>query len=74
MFSDIVTFIFYVSVITGSTDGIGKQYARELARRGLNVVLVSRSHEKLQATAKEIGKRYCVEKRGKRLKIAYRIT
>lgn len=44
-----------VSVVTGSTDGIGKQYARELARRGLNIVLISRSQQKLEATAKELG-------------------
>lgn len=47
---------FFSSVVTGSTDGIGKAYAGELAKRGINVVLVSRSKEKLENTAKEIGK------------------
>jgi len=42
------------AVITGSTDGIGKAYAFELAKRGFNLVLVSRNDEKLKATAKEI--------------------
>ena len=42
-------------VVTGATDGIGKAYAVEFARRGMNVVLISRSLEKLQAVAQEIG-------------------
>ncbi|XP_070700135.1 hydroxysteroid (20-beta) dehydrogenase 2 [Pempheris klunzingeri] len=42
------------AVVTGATSGIGKAYACELARRGLHVVLVSRSDEKLQVVAKEI--------------------
>ncbi|KAG8431607.1 hypothetical protein GDO86_017975 [Hymenochirus boettgeri] len=42
------------AVVTGATDGIGKSYAEELARRGLNIVLISRSMEKLQRVAKEI--------------------
>ncbi|XP_019125007.2 hydroxysteroid (20-beta) dehydrogenase 2 isoform X2 [Larimichthys crocea] len=42
------------AVVTGATSGIGKAYAIELARRGLDVVLVSRSDKKLQLVAKEI--------------------
>ncbi|KAM4748941.1 very-long-chain 3-oxoacyl-CoA reductase-like [Rhinophrynus dorsalis] len=42
------------AVVTGATDGIGKAYARELARRGLDVVLISRTLEKLRTVAKEI--------------------
>uniref|UniRef100_F7HLK5 17beta-estradiol 17-dehydrogenase n=1 Tax=Macaca mulatta TaxID=9544 RepID=F7HLK5_MACMU len=42
------------AVITGAGDGIGKAYSFELARRGLDVVLISRTLEKLQATATEI--------------------
>ncbi|KAH7936079.1 inactive hydroxysteroid dehydrogenase-like protein 1 [Rhipicephalus sanguineus] len=42
------------AVVTGGTDGIGKQYARQLAKRGLNIILISRNLEKLQATAQEL--------------------
>jgi 17beta-estradiol 17-dehydrogenase / very-long-chain 3-oxoacyl-CoA reductase len=44
------------AVITGATDGIGKGYAVELAKRGLNVFLISRSEDRLKATAEEIRK------------------
>ncbi|OAD61328.1 Inactive hydroxysteroid dehydrogenase-like protein 1 [Eufriesea mexicana] len=42
------------AVVTGSTDGIGKAYAKELAVRGINLVLISRSMEKLEKTKNEI--------------------
>lgn len=42
-------------MITGATDGIGKEYAKELAKRGINVVLISRSESRLIETANEIG-------------------
>uniref|UniRef100_A0A3B5KV07 Hydroxysteroid (20-beta) dehydrogenase 2 n=1 Tax=Xiphophorus couchianus TaxID=32473 RepID=A0A3B5KV07_9TELE len=35
------------AVVTGATDGIGKSYAEELARRGFAMMLISRSQEKL---------------------------
>ncbi|KAK2881831.1 hypothetical protein Q8A73_022341 [Channa argus] len=47
-----------ISVVTGATSGIGKAYASELARRGLDVVLISRSVDKLQMVAKEIEDKY----------------
>lgn len=43
-------------VVTGSTDGIGKEYAKELAQRGLNIVLISRNIDKLNKISSEIGK------------------
>ncbi|XP_034472217.1 inactive hydroxysteroid dehydrogenase-like protein 1 isoform X1 [Drosophila innubila] len=49
------------AVITGATDGIGKEYARELARQGLNLVLVSRTKEKLIAVTNEIESEYKVK-------------
>ncbi|XP_070551325.1 very-long-chain 3-oxoacyl-CoA reductase-like [Ptychodera flava] len=42
------------AAVTGCTDGIGKAYAEELASKGLNIVLLSRSQEKLERVAKEI--------------------
>uniref|UniRef100_A0A8C3W5G7 17beta-estradiol 17-dehydrogenase n=1 Tax=Catagonus wagneri TaxID=51154 RepID=A0A8C3W5G7_9CETA len=36
------------AVVTGATNGIGKAYAHELARRGLNIVLISRDPSKLE--------------------------
>ncbi|XP_050514476.1 inactive hydroxysteroid dehydrogenase-like protein 1 isoform X2 [Diabrotica virgifera virgifera] len=42
------------ALITGCTDGIGKAYAFELAKRGINIVLVSRNEEKLKKTAQDI--------------------
>ncbi|XP_067413337.1 very-long-chain 3-oxoacyl-CoA reductase-like [Emydura macquarii macquarii] len=42
------------AVVTGATSGIGRAYAHELAKRGLNVVLISRSLQKLKQVAAEI--------------------
>eukprot|EP00540_Astrosyne_radiata_P020888 CAMPEP_0116844984 /NCGR_PEP_ID=MMETSP0418-20121206/13009_1 /TAXON_ID=1158023 /ORGANISM="Astrosyne radiata, Strain 13vi08-1A" /LENGTH=324 /DNA_ID=CAMNT_0004476033 /DNA_START=48 /DNA_END=1022 /DNA_ORIENTATION=- len=42
------------AVVTGATDGIGKAYAIAFAKKGLNVVLISRTESKLQDTKKEI--------------------
>uniref|UniRef100_A0A4W5R6N5 Hydroxysteroid (17-beta) dehydrogenase 3 n=1 Tax=Hucho hucho TaxID=62062 RepID=A0A4W5R6N5_9TELE len=43
------------AVVTGGSDGIGKAYAFELAGRGLNVVILSRTKDKLDRVALEIG-------------------
>lgn len=40
--------------MTGSTDGIGKAYAKELASRNVNLVLISRTLERLEKTKAEI--------------------
>ncbi|CAD5209276.1 unnamed protein product [Bursaphelenchus okinawaensis] len=42
------------ALVTGSTDGIGKGYALELARRGFKTILVARNPQKLAAVADEI--------------------
>ena len=42
------------AVVTGATDGIGKGYAKALARRGMSVMLISRNPTKLQDVQKEI--------------------
>uniref|UniRef100_A0A8C1G231 Hydroxysteroid (17-beta) dehydrogenase 12b n=2 Tax=Cyprinus carpio TaxID=7962 RepID=A0A8C1G231_CYPCA len=49
------------AVVTGATDGIGKAYAEELARRGFAIVLISRTQEKLDDVSKAIESKYNVE-------------
>lgn len=44
------------SVVTGATDGIGKEFALQLAKKKFNVLLISRTQSKLDAAAKEISK------------------
>ncbi|KAF6200127.1 hypothetical protein GE061_006428 [Apolygus lucorum] len=51
------------AVVTGSTDGIGKGYAMELARKGMNICLISRNEEKLINVANEIKSLHNVEVR-----------
>lgn len=43
-------------MVTGATDGIGKSYARQLAKQGFNIILISRTQAKLETVAAEIGK------------------
>jgi 17beta-estradiol 17-dehydrogenase / very-long-chain 3-oxoacyl-CoA reductase len=50
-------------VVTGGSDGIGKNYARELARRKINLVLISNVEDDLIAVSNEIGKWSCREMR-----------
>ncbi|KAK0134886.1 Testosterone 17-beta-dehydrogenase 3 [Merluccius polli] len=42
------------AVVTGGSDGIGRAYAFELARQGMDVMILSRSKKKLELTAEEI--------------------
>lgn len=46
------------ALITGSTDGIGKAFAFQLARKGLNLILVSRNSHKLSQVSVEIQAQY----------------
>ena len=48
-------------MVTGSSQGIGRSYALELASRGLNIVLVARNKQRLDTVAKEIRERHGVE-------------
>jgi len=51
------------AIITGASEGIGKAYAEALAKRRINVILMSRSAEPLQKLAVEIKERYNVDAR-----------
>lgn len=46
-------------VITGASDGIGKEFAFQLASKKMNIVLVSRTESKLKAIAEELGRIFC---------------
>lgn len=48
------------AVVTGCTDGIGKAYTEQLAKRGLNIVLISRTQSKLEELAKELEDKYSI--------------
>ncbi|CDH49913.1 3-ketoacyl-reductase [Lichtheimia corymbifera JMRC:FSU:9682] len=49
------------AVVTGASDGIGKEFAEQLAKKKFNVLLVSRTASKLEAIAKDIVDKYGVE-------------
>lgn len=49
------------AVVTGASEGIGKAFAFELARCGMNVVLMSRSTQKLEKVAEIIEKEFKVQ-------------
>ncbi|CUS08303.1 unnamed protein product [Tuber aestivum] len=42
------------ALITGASDGIGKEFSLQLAAKGFNVVLVSRTRSKLATLAREV--------------------
>lgn len=51
----------YYSLITGASTGLGKSFALELAKRGENVLLVSRPNEGLELLCQKIKAFYGVE-------------
>lgn len=46
------------AVVTGATDGIGKAFAEEMARKGMNILLVSRTQSKLDEAQQELREKY----------------
>ncbi|WP_324650943.1 SDR family NAD(P)-dependent oxidoreductase [Georgenia sp. H159] len=49
------------ALVTGGTSGLGLEFARALAARGLSLVLVARNPERLEKTADQLRWRYGVE-------------
>jgi short-subunit dehydrogenase len=49
------------ALVTGASRGLGRCFARTLAARKHNVVLVARSEEKLEALARELGTAHAVQ-------------
>ncbi len=49
------------ALVAGASEGMGAAYAHALAARGLNLVLIARRKEPLEATADEIRRTYAVE-------------
>ena len=50
-----------LALVTASSDGMGRNIARTLAAEGVNLVLFSRSEDKLRTACHEIEARYGVQ-------------
>jgi short-subunit dehydrogenase len=51
------------ALVTGASSGIGKEFARQIAASGINIVLVARREDLLKEVGVEFGKSYGVEHR-----------
>lgn len=49
------------ALVTGSTDGIGKGFAIVLAKKGMNIVQVSRNPSKLESLASDLYSKYGIQ-------------
>ncbi|BFZ56027.1 hypothetical protein PYCC9005_003069 [Savitreella phatthalungensis] len=49
------------AIVTGASDGIGAEFAKQLAKQKFNILLVSRTQSKLDALAEEIEGRFGVK-------------
>jgi short-subunit dehydrogenase len=48
------------ALVAGASEGMGEAYARALAARGLDLVLIARRKEQLEATARQIAEQFSV--------------
>jgi 17beta-estradiol 17-dehydrogenase / very-long-chain 3-oxoacyl-CoA reductase len=51
------------AIVTGCTDGIGKAICEEFAKLGINLVLISRTKQKLDEQAKELQEKFKIDTR-----------
>lgn len=51
------------AIITGASSGLGSEFAKQLASRGLNLLLVARREERLTRLASELNAHYDIEAR-----------
>lgn len=58
------------ALVTGASKGLGRFFARALAARKRNLVLVARSKEKLEALAKELSNSHSIEAEALELNLA----
>lgn len=49
-----------LAVVTGASSGLGAVFARKLAARGYDLLLIARREDRLQSLAREIGEQYHV--------------
>ncbi|WP_300674719.1 SDR family oxidoreductase [Soonwooa sp.] len=54
-------FLYKTALVTGASSGIGKAFAYELAKKGVNLVLTARSQNKLEEIKNDLKSKYQIE-------------
>ncbi|KAK6510798.1 hypothetical protein TWF506_009893 [Arthrobotrys conoides] len=49
------------AVVTGASDGIGKEFVYQLAAKGFNILLISRTASKLEEISKDLEEKYKIQ-------------